>query len=88
MASLTIRGILKEAQAQLSSALALPLNEARLEAQILLQACLKVNRTWLLTHENDVPGDAAQAAFDALLQRRLVGEPIAYILGKREFYGL
>jgi len=88
MASLTIRGKLTEAQAQLSSALALPLNEARLEAQILLQACLKVNRAWLLTHENDVPGDAAQAAFDALLQRRLVGEPIAYILGKREFYGL
>lgn len=85
---MTIRGILKEAQEKISAALELPANEARLEAQFLLQHCLSVNRAWLLTHENDVMEGDARVAFDALLQRRLNGEPIAYILGKREFYGL
>jgi len=79
---------LKEAQEKISAALELPANEARLEAQFLLQHCLSVNRAWLLTHENDVMEGDARVAFDALLQRRLNGEPIAYILGKREFYGL
>ena len=73
---------------QLSAALALLPNEAKLEAQILLQHCLSVNRAWLLTHENDVMEANARAAFNTLMQRRLNGEPIAYILGKREFYGL
>lgn len=88
MASLTIQEVLKEAQAQLSDVLVLPATEARLEAQILLQECLKVNRAWLLTHGNDVLEGTAQAVFDGLLQRRSSGQPIAYILGKREFYGL
>ena len=79
---------MKEAQEKISAALELPANEARLEAQFLLQHCLSVNRAWLLTHENDVMEGDARVAFDALLQRRLNGEPIAYILGKREFYGL
>jgi release factor glutamine methyltransferase len=88
MASPTVRRILKEAQTQLSAALELPPNEARLEAQILLQECLEADRAWLISHENDALGGATQAAFNVLLQRRLEGEPIAYILGRREFYGL
>ena len=80
--------ILKQAQVEISSALGLPANEARLEAQILLRHCLGVNRAWLMAHENDMLEADASATFDALLQRRLNGEPIAYILGKREFYGL
>ncbi len=62
--------------------------EAMLEAQLLLQHVLNVNRAWLITHENSVLTTHQQATFDALLQRRLTGEPLAYILGKREFYGL
>ena len=84
----TFRSLLKEAQTQITAALNLPANEARLEAQILLQHCLKVDRTWLLAHENDVPENHILAEFEALLKRRLAGEPIAYIIGKREFYGL
>lgn len=49
---------------------------------------LAVDRTWLITHENDALEANIHAAFQALLKRRLNGEPIAYILGKREFYGL
>lgn len=79
---------MKEAQAQLSATLALPSNESRLEAQILLQHCLNVNRAWLIAHENEVLEANSRAEFAVLLNRRLAGEPIAYILGKREFYGV
>jgi release factor glutamine methyltransferase len=78
----------------LASAAALLNNEeAALEAQLLLQHVLNVNRAWLIAHENDAldvkDGQAnIHAEFEALLKRRLSGEPIAYILGYREFYGL
>jgi release factor glutamine methyltransferase len=62
--------------------------EAALEAQLLLQHVLNVNRAWLISHEKDVLTSDQYAAFETLLQRRLNGEPIAYILGAREFYGL
>lgn len=87
-AAQTIRTILKQAQVEITAALELPVNEARLEAQILLQYSLNVDRAWVLVHENDVLEGNIHAQFEALLRRRLNGEPIAYILGKREFYGL
>ena len=61
---------------------------AKLEAQLLLQHALNVNRAWLISHENDALQANIHAVFEALLNRRLNGEPIAYILGSREFYGL
>ena len=61
---------------------------AKLEAQLLLQHVLNVNRAWLISHENDALQANIHAVFEALLNRRLNGEPIAYILGSREFYGL
>ena len=62
--------------------------EAALEAQLLLQHILNVNRAWLIAHENDALEANIYAVFEALLNRRLNGEPMAYILGSREFYGL
>ncbi len=60
----------------------------RIDAQLLLLgACGRStsDRVWLLAN-----GDAAidEARFNGLLQRRLAGEPMAYILGSRGFYGL
>ncbi len=73
----------------LKSAVALLNNkEAALEAQLLLQHVLQVNRAWLITHDNDSLTTNQQVVFQALLERRLSGEPLAYILGKRQFYGL
>lgn len=63
-------------------------DEAKREAHLLLQHLLQVNRAWLIAHQNDVLDDKIHADFEALLQRRIKGEPIAYILGYREFYGL
>ncbi len=62
--------------------------EASLEAQILLQNTLNVNHAWLIAHADDEVTAKDQHVFQTLLQRRLRGEPVAYILGEREFYGL
>jgi release factor glutamine methyltransferase len=76
------------AQHQLTTQLHLEPDEARLEAQLLLQTAAKVSRAWLIAHENDTLAANIHAEFQALLTRRLQGEPIAHILGHREFYGL
>ena len=76
-----------------SAASLLNTEEAALEAQLLLQHALNVNRAWLISHQNDALdvkyGEPnIHAAYRALINRRVKGEPIAYILGVREFYGL
>jgi release factor glutamine methyltransferase len=82
----------RSAQTQLLAAAALEgvldASEAKFEAQLLLQTTVGVNRAWLVAHENDALPTAVATAYQRLLQRRLNGEPIAYILGCREFYGL
>lgn len=82
---MTITEALAAAQARLTLAAN---TEAKLEAQLLLQHVLQVNRAWLIAHENDTLSPDIQTEFEALLIRRLQGEPMAYILGEREFYGL
>lgn len=84
----SIRAILLQAQAQLNDASLLNAIDARYESQLLLQHALKVNRAWLIAHENDDVAIDIQHEFNTLIQRRIGGEPIAYILGSREFYGL
>ncbi len=60
---------------------------ARLEAELLLGHALGCSRTRLLAHP-ETPIDAALAAgFEALVARRAEAEPMAYVLGEREFYG-
>ena len=60
----------------------------RLDAQLLLARLLDRPRTWLLAHD-DALLDAAQGArFRSELVRRAAGEPLAYLLGEKEFHGL
>ena len=80
--SQSIKATLQIASTQLKT------EAAAFEAQLLLQYVLGVNRAWLIAHEHDVLQPNIQVVFEALLNRRLAGEPIAYILGGREFYGL
>lgn len=59
-----------------------------LETRILLTHALHLTRVQLITQsERTLTPDEAQR-LSALFQRRLNGEPIAYIVGEREFYGL
>lgn len=62
--------------------------EAATDARLLLQQVLGVNRAWLMAHANDALQTNRDAEFQALLTRRLDGEPIAYLIQQREFYGL
>jgi release factor glutamine methyltransferase len=58
------------------------------EAKILLGHVLRRNLAWLAAH-GDEPMTVREAkVFDALARRRRDGEPIAYLTGRREFYGL
>ena len=61
---------------------------ARRDAETLLLHLLGKNRAWLLTHLDDPFGGCTAIQFAALLNRRLTGEPIQYITGEAEFYGL
>ena len=80
--------ILRNDSKRLEAALGLDASSARIEVQCLLQATLQVSRAWLLTHPEHILDAEQQAHYAALFERRLRGEPIAYILGEREFYGL
>ena len=72
---------------QHAQALGLP----RLEAQLLLLHALGRplhDRAWLLAHDTDAVQPEQVAALTAFAQRRLQHEPVAYIVGQKEFFGL
>jgi release factor glutamine methyltransferase len=63
----------------------------RLDAQLLLLQALKQpdhQRAWLLAHDTDPVDAKTLEHLDALAQRRLQGEPLAYLSGRKEFFGL
>lgn len=70
--------------AQLLEQSGLPL----LEARMLLGHALGKPRAWLIAHADEAAGAEAEQVYLALAQRRRQGEPIAYLLGEREFFGL
>ncbi len=63
----------------------------RLDAQLLLLHALgrpPHDRAWLLAHDTDTLPEPLWTALSAQLLRRLAGEPVAYLLGEKEFHGL
>jgi release factor glutamine methyltransferase len=60
----------------------------RVDAKALLRAALHCDDAYLIAHGRDRIAPVALRAFRALVARRLAGEPVAYIVGRREFYGL
>ncbi len=81
-AALSIGAALNQAQA---------LGIERLDAQILmLQACKQSphDRAWLWAHDRDPLPAAQHRVWSQLCERRLKGEPVAYLLGQKEFFGL
>ncbi|MDK4618618.1 peptide chain release factor N(5)-glutamine methyltransferase [Kingella kingae] len=61
----------------------LPRNETRM----LLQYITGLSRSQLITHDSETLSPEHESSLHALCQRREQGEPIAYLLGEREFYG-
>ncbi len=69
----------------------LSLGLPRLEVQMLLLLAVQqdpANRAWLLAHDQDHLSADSAARYEALLQRRCDGEPLAYLRGSKEFFGL
>ena len=63
----------------------------RLDAQLLVLHALQQDphrRAWLLAHDTDPVNAATRSALSALAERRLAGEPLAYLTGRKEFFGL
>lgn len=58
------------------------------DAKVLLAHVLGRNRAWLAAHEMDALTEEQAKAFAALCRRRRDGEPVAYLTGMREFWGL
>jgi release factor glutamine methyltransferase len=64
---------------------------ARLDAQLLLLHALgrpQGDRAWLVAHDGDTADHGAHQVFVQLCGRRLSGEPVAYLVGHKEFFGL
>ncbi|HEY6447555.1 MAG TPA: peptide chain release factor N(5)-glutamine methyltransferase [Acidobacteriaceae bacterium] len=83
MRALTVKAVLDEAAAKLA-----PVATARRDAELLLLRAIGRDRAWLLTHGDAELTAEQQAQFDAWIARRARQEPIQYILGETEFYGL
>ncbi len=62
--------------------------EGRLEAGILLSHMLGINRSELISHFEDILSPAQTEELEQLIRRRLNYEPVAYITGYKEFFGL
>jgi release factor glutamine methyltransferase len=61
---------------------------ARLDAQALLGHLLDRPRGWLIAHDDAALTRAQWHGFEALAKRRAAGEPLAYLVGEKEFHGL
>ncbi len=79
MSDPTVAGLLVQARAA---------GVDRLDAQLLLARLLGQPRTWLLAHDDAALSSAQFAAWSTQLARRAAGEPLAYLLGEKEFRGL
>lgn len=61
---------------------------ARLDAEVLLAEALQCQRIMLYTRFGEVPGDESLTKYRAWVKQRIAGEPVAYIVGHKEFYSL
>jgi release factor glutamine methyltransferase len=59
-----------------------------LDAELLLACALGTGRARLRSHPEEVPATRAAECFLSLIERRAAGEPVAYILGRKDFWTL
>lgn len=59
----------------------------RLDTLVILEFVVQKDRAWVLAHDDYELSKKQQQKFDQLAKRRASGEPLAYIIGTKEFYG-
>lgn len=79
-----VKDFLKTTESKLNKA---GIGSSRLDALILLEDCLKKDRSWLLAHDEIELTAAQQKLLQQEVRRRVKHEPLAYIRGFTEFYG-
>ena len=82
--ALQIAELIRDLSARLESVSESP----RLDAEILLARAIDMPRSYLFAHPEDEPDAAAIERLQASVERRVAGEPMAYITGAREFWSL
>ena len=80
----TVRSLLEHGWAQLAGSS----ESARLDAELLLAHVLRQPRSYLQAHDDERIDAATITRYEALLARRVQGEPLAYLTGEREFWSL
>jgi len=83
MLVLSIKQLLEQARLQLTTS-----DSALLDAQVLLAHVLDVDRSYFYTWPDKELAAPLVAQFQDLLERRQLGEPVAYLVGKQEFWSL
>jgi release factor glutamine methyltransferase len=81
----SIAQALQEATARLTTA---GCDTPRLDAEVLLAHVVGQGRAWLYAHPEHIPSPAQLNVYHTLLERRAGREPVAYLTGSKEFYGL
>ncbi len=78
-----IKTIIQSAASQLADISSTP----KLDIEVLLAHVLQKDRSWLVAHDDYSPTAEELGSFMAYIERRKEGEPLAYILGHKDFYG-
>lgn len=81
---MTISEFQKQAQITFEQA---GIGSARLDAQVLLERALKQNKAWLLAHGDEPISQDKLPLLQEQAHRRAARQPLAYIVGRQEFYG-
>ncbi len=84
---MNIGEIMRRDGKRLQDVLGLDAQEAGIEVRCLLQGVLDVGRAYLMTHPERTLDADESSRYAGFVERRLRGEPVAYILGWREFFG-
>ncbi|HKV03683.1 MAG TPA: peptide chain release factor N(5)-glutamine methyltransferase, partial [Candidatus Acidoferrales bacterium] len=85
IAALDVRGALKEAMARLRAG---KVPSHTFAAELLLMHALGRDRTWIYSHPEAALEPIAIERYFSYIERRAAGEPVQYITGKQEFWGL
>ncbi|MCH2672203.1 MAG: peptide chain release factor N(5)-glutamine methyltransferase [Dehalococcoidia bacterium] len=80
-----LRTVIQDTHQKLESA---GIPDARLEAEVMVMNVLRMPRQAIFAEQEREVSEQQQVALDELLKRRYTREPLAYILGQREFYGI
>jgi release factor glutamine methyltransferase len=83
-AAASLRDLIKDVAGRLDAVSESPM----LDAEVLLSRAIDMPRSYFFSRPDDIPDDGAVARFVKNVQRRLAGEPMAYITGSTEFWSL